>query len=109
MDTLQEIVAAARRLLPAQLGDLRREIERLEKESRAIRFEARFPEELAFRLIRLNDGEIGALLRRSLAIQDQSLALLGITWGRSAPLGLGQPAAYLTLKHLSVESKPLAG
>jgi hypothetical protein len=40
MNTLVEIVAAVRRLSPSQLAELRQEVERLEKDSRAIRFDA---------------------------------------------------------------------
>jgi hypothetical protein len=104
MDTLAEIMAAARRLLPAELSKLRCEIERLEKESRAICFEAREGEDLGFRLIRLRDDEWRELLRRSLSIEDQSLALFLLLWGPSPLLRLSLPAAYLTLKHLSGES-----
>jgi hypothetical protein len=104
MDTLAEIVAAARRLDPAQLGDLQREIERLDKESRAIRFEAGEAGGVACHLIRLADGELWELLRRSLATKDDSLAVYWMLYGPSASLRLSQPAAYLALKHLSGES-----
>jgi hypothetical protein len=104
MDPLAEIVAAARRLSPAQLVELRREIDRLEKDSRSIRFEAREPGEVALRLIRLADGEWWELLRQSLAILDHSLMVYRLLWAPSAPLRLSQPAAYLALRHLSGES-----
>jgi hypothetical protein len=104
MDTLAEIMAAARRLLPAEHSKLRCEIERLEKESRAIRFEGREGEDLGYRLVRLRDDEWRDLLRRSLSIEDQSLAVYWLIWAPSAPIQLSLPAAYLTLKHLSGES-----
>lgn len=104
MDTLAEIVAAARRLSPSRLAELRQEIEQLEKDSRAIRFEARETGGMACRLIRLADGEFAELRRRSLAIQDPLMAVYWMLGGPLAPLRLSQPAVYLTLKHLVGES-----
>jgi hypothetical protein len=104
MDTLAEIVAAARHLAPSRLTELRQEIEQLEKESRAIRFEARDTGGMACRLIRLADGEFAELQRRSLAIQDPLLMVYVTLSAQSAPLRLSQPATYLTLKHLVGES-----
>jgi len=104
MNTLVEIVAAVRRLVPAQFDELRREIERVEKDSRAIRFEAREPGDIGYRLVRLADGELWELLRRRLAIKERSLGVRWLLYGPSAPLRLDLPAAYLALKHLSGES-----
>ncbi|MGH7173947.1 MAG: hypothetical protein ACRELF_06155 [Gemmataceae bacterium] len=104
MDTLAEIVAAARRLSPSRLAELRQQIEKLEKDSRAIRFEARETGGMACRVIRLADGEFDELRRRSLAIQDPLLTVYLMLCKQTAPLRLSQPAAYLTLKHLVGES-----
>jgi hypothetical protein len=57
MPTVVEIINAARSLSPAQIGELRREVERLDKESRAIHLEARAPGDVACRLTRLADQE----------------------------------------------------
>jgi hypothetical protein len=104
MDTLAEILAAARRLSPSQLTELRQEIEQLEKDSRAIRFEAREPGGMAYRLVRLTDGEFAELRRRSLAIKDPLMSVYWMLSAPSAPLRLSQPAVYLTLKHLIGDS-----
>lgn len=104
MDTLAEIVAATRRLSPSQLAELREEIEQLEKECRAIRFEAAEIGSAACRLIRLADGNFVELRRRSLAINDPLLTVYLMLSEPSASLRLGQPAAYLALKHLAGES-----
>ena len=104
MDTVAEIVAAARRLHPAELTKLRCALEQLEKEARAIHFETYPGEEVACRLFRVRDDEWRSLLRRSLAIKDESLVVYWVLYSPSAPLRLGLPAAYLTLKHLAGES-----
>jgi hypothetical protein len=104
MDTLADIVAAARHLSPSRLAELRQEIEHLEKDAQAIRFEARESEGAAFRLIRLTDGEFDGLRRRSLAIKDPLMTVYWTLWSPSSPLRLSQSAAYLALKHLVGES-----
>src|SRR5881392_3009000 len=104
MPSVADMLRAARDLTPTQLSELRREVELMEKESRAIHLEPHAPEDVSFRLMRLTDPEFLDLARRSLAIQGPSLTVHFTLWRHAEAGGLSLSAAYLTLKHLTGDS-----
>lgn len=67
MDTVSRILAAIAQLDGAELRQVRQEVDRLEKASRAIHLEC---EGVKYQLLRLPDGEFIDLLRSSLTIEE---------------------------------------
>jgi hypothetical protein len=105
MPTVANLVAAAKRLSPEELTQLLREIERLEKLSRAIIISR---QGVTYLLVRLNDAEYGELHRRSLAIKEDFLFEIGFFDSlRQRGEYLDFARLYATLRELTGESSRL--
>jgi hypothetical protein len=102
MNTLGEIMAATAQLSVPELRELRRETERLEMIARAIPWRVG---DRHYRLVRLNDSEFGALLRRSLPIEENHGPDLQFYLAmRALQNQLNLAEAYLVLKDWTGES-----